>query len=979
MPESASQHRASAGVYYNKLNDNFRENYPQAQGISLNRSVIPDEICHFGRSIYRVVNSHEELNRPSYQGTAPQQGIVAPLLMLLSQVRLDSSPLPATIDSPALMSGRKVSPAVTGETAPPDNGGDGFSAMLSPVANALYEAGQFISRHDPLKFPATDASPMPLAGAKSTMAAGIARDLKSDSYVITDEHRKNELISSLVQYLVSDGQLTADEGKDFELLLRSEAAGMPILVARMDNEGSTSTREERALVAEKDPRTAEHIKEHCAFEEEVLDAQGENAGKLLLFQAQRSENPFRMIYDNNPNGRPSPEERGVADGLNISADIITLGIKPLIGKLIANAKRRKYYQNQGDEICAERFRRLIIAELATSLDVDGLAFTPRSVGKVKPSELQHALPERERAAFYTFNPNSGIRKEILLELKQGKGSINDNGQKIYLKSTKKPNEFVTYHPYAIRSELLERRVIIDESNLSWRYADSFDSTNLNVEISEGKRQVKLHGNNYELQQNGAGKYEVVVNKESGVKEFIPVYMEPLSRTWHLGTHNGRPAFSNKQTNIIEEIKAKKEEGFYYVPRGNNNQDCYGGGNIYVQKKIGDAGNYPWGRYIEMNGELVPVRNTEHQGAGVLYEVYDVKNPSRNGHPVEWDGNRWLFERKTSAHVSKKLKNIIDPKMFSEKVEAGSLTAPDHQGLRYDIEGNGYIKINGEYIRTRQRGENYFIRKNNGESIHLERKKGKFYPESFRSRISRLRENGLNGKNQKSYQLIAERLNISEDEAVALIRKYEFPAESKFYTENTFALEIKDSGKIPDWAKSFEKLDSISYVSSFKGEESIENGLVRFSGSDGYFYRVDGNPPEVVLESGFRASDDYTAIEKMIPENEAGVIVAGDLQGALRYNTLAKLRYVYKIKGDNIRGVSLKDNLMKNQDKLKLFLGEPIEKKYHTLESLAEDCNGAIYLDEIHLYQKDIRVEDISLLSKDEMQAFLAEGPWKKYL
>lgn len=78
-------------------------------------------------------------------------------------------------------------------------------------------------------------------------------------------------------------------------------------------------------------------------------------------------------------------------------------------------------------------------------------------------------------------------------------------------------------------------------------------------------------------------------------------------------------------------------------------------------------------------------------------------------------------------------------------------------------------------------------------------------------------------------------------------------------------------------------------------------------------------------------------------------------------------------------MSLKDNLMRNQDKVKSFLGEPLEKKYETLESLAEDCNGAIYLDEIHLYKKDIRVEDISLLSKDEMQTSLAEGPWKKYI
>ncbi|QWA11520.1 hypothetical protein GTU79_01465 [Sodalis ligni] len=239
-------------------------------------------------------------------------------------------------------------------------------------------------------------------------------------------------------------------------------------------------------MADNDPRTAEHIKEHCAYEEEVLNARGENVGKLLIFQAQRAENPFRMIFDNTDGG-VSPEARGVAQGLNVSADILTLGIKPLFGKLIANAKRRKYYQNEDDAICAERYRRLFIAELATSLDVEGLAYVSRRTSlRVKPSELLNVLPVQQKAAFYTRNPSTGIRKEILLELKKGKSAINDGGRRVYLQPTQKPNEFITHHPDAVRPELLERRVIVDENNLTWRYADNFDSTGLNVHVSEGR-------------------------------------------------------------------------------------------------------------------------------------------------------------------------------------------------------------------------------------------------------------------------------------------------------------------------------------------------------------------------------------------------------------------------------------------------------------------------------------------------------------
>lgn len=739
MPVSALQHRVTAGAYQNKLLDNIRgSSTTQAQSLNSDRSAIPDEIQHARSSINRIVNSHEELSRPSYQTTSPRQGIAAPLLMLLSQVRLDGIPISPTTDIPAFTSERSMFPSVSRNAAHLDNRGNGFSTMLSPVANALYETGQFIARNDPLKFPVADASPVPLAETESATVAGIVRDSKGDSYIITGEQKKNELISSLVKYLVSDGQMTADEGKDVELWLRSEAAGMPMVAARLDNEEVGTTRTKRALLPEYDPRTGEHIKEHCAFEEEVLTASGENEGKLLLFQAQRAEEPFRMIFDNREYVGPSPADRGIARGLDISTNILTFGIKPLIGNMIAHAKRREYYQNQGDEICAERYRRMMVAEVLTSLDEGGLSYQTSSrvaSRRVKPLELLHASPAQERAAFYTRNPHTGIRKEILLELKQGKGVINDSGRQIFLKPTKKPNEFVTHYPHAMYPERLERRVIVDENNLSWRYADSFDSSGLNVDISEGKRQIKLHGENYELHQNAGEKYEIVVNKPSGVKEYIPVYMEPLSRTWHLNTHNEHPAFSNKRADIIKEIKVKTEEGFDYIPRGNNNQKYYGGGNIYVQEKRGNSGHYPWGRYVEMNGELVPVRNTQHQGQGILYEVYNMKHPEKAGHPIEWDGNRWLFERKTSVHVSKDLKNLISPEMIAEKVDAGKLSAPDHQGLRYDADGNSHIKVKDEYIKLEQRKGLPFIRMNNGDEIYVRYAENKFKP----AKINRYKE------------------------------------------------------------------------------------------------------------------------------------------------------------------------------------------------------------------------------------------------
>jgi len=89
MPVSLLQHRKLAGIHQNKLQDNLRRySTTQAQSKGPDRSAIPDGKIHFGSSIHTVVNSNDELNRVSHQTTNPRQGIAAPLLMLLSQVRL---------------------------------------------------------------------------------------------------------------------------------------------------------------------------------------------------------------------------------------------------------------------------------------------------------------------------------------------------------------------------------------------------------------------------------------------------------------------------------------------------------------------------------------------------------------------------------------------------------------------------------------------------------------------------------------------------------------------------------------------------------------------------------------------------------------------------------------------------------------------------------------------------------------------------
>lgn len=689
MPIHLSQHRAVIGNHQNKRYD---KNSTHVSSATCSKTPPPpNEILHF---LSQLETIPEKPNRQSGQIKTMRRCPLSTVfqLMLLIQVSKVA----------AFSSDEQLSSAVGNNGFP---AGPNYASTISPEGGII-AGGNY--------YPATAYhSPSLISGAVATQLpreeGGAILKNDNENYIITDEQKKKELISSLVDYFVAGGELSAEDGDEYKIRLQSEAAGEPIVIADVEDKYRNSSRIRRMAERDRERFIEEHIKEHCVVEKEVLNDRGENTGKVFLLWAQRAENPFRIIYDG-ADGHPSPELRGAADGLNIIANIFTIGLKSIIGDLIANALRREYYKSEMDEECAERASRLIIAGLGTSLIPDGLIFSRRGGAVIaKPVELHNALPDQKRAAFYSSNPLNGIREEILIELRQGKGKINDAGEIIHLKPGEKPGEFVTYYPHAVNPEVLERKVIVDEKTLSWRYADDFDSTGLNVQVRYGKKLVNLEGDYYEINQNGMGKYDVIVQKD-GIKEYAPVYMEPLSRRWHLGEKNNTPVFSESQNEIILLIKHEQMAGFYYIPRGNNNQGLYGGGKIYHQEKKGDAGHYPWGRFVEMNGELVPVRNTPHRGQGVLYEVFDVRNPDNIGSPVEWDGSRWLFEQETSVHVSEDFEKQVTQDMHAKDVEVNQLSAPDNMGLRSDVNGDLYIKVKNNFLAVEKLTDSIFMLK-----------------------------------------------------------------------------------------------------------------------------------------------------------------------------------------------------------------------------------------------------------------------------
>ncbi|UNW12954.1 hypothetical protein MP631_02640 [Xanthomonas phaseoli pv. phaseoli] len=183
-------------------------------------------------------------------------------------------------------------------------------------------------------------------------------------------------MSSVIHQLVLNGQLSENDGQNMLQLLESDPTmPLPLTFKRLTDE-TIERHEKRALRADLDPQTAYHIKQHCASEEQVLNMRGRNSDMRLLFEAQRLENPLRRFYDDSDE-EPSATVKNIVDALNLFLNLGSFGIKPLVENLLANKKRVEYYEKKGDAICAERFRRINVAELLTGIDISALPYSTR--------------------------------------------------------------------------------------------------------------------------------------------------------------------------------------------------------------------------------------------------------------------------------------------------------------------------------------------------------------------------------------------------------------------------------------------------------------------------------------------------------------------------------------------------------------------------------------------------------------------------
>lgn len=111
-------------------------------------------------------NSRAE-SAPKTQDGSSEQRVATSLSagFFSEQIQPENGLLSST--PPAFVTDKVITPSGSGNSVHSASDGSIFSTMLSPVVNALSETGQFISRHDPLRFPGADASALSASASHS--------------------------------------------------------------------------------------------------------------------------------------------------------------------------------------------------------------------------------------------------------------------------------------------------------------------------------------------------------------------------------------------------------------------------------------------------------------------------------------------------------------------------------------------------------------------------------------------------------------------------------------------------------------------------------------------------------------------------------------------------------------------------------------------------------------------------------------------
>lgn len=565
----------------------------------------------------------------------------------------------------------------------------------------------------------------------------------------------------------------------------------------------------------------EYIENNCHIRTKTN--QGTVLGDSMLVAGEYVRNPVRGVYETLKDliagdGELSYTESMVFEIINIGQDLLlgffTLGAYPIIKYSAAKVLTVSGQVANDYSTCIKNeFTAEEIANLLFNTEVgitDRMAFRHARYHP-KPRELVNVHPFVPDGLFVSEQTPIGIStvKHV---------TVNHEGitHSVYLtesgSTVAKPIHGASIGPSP-------KKVYFDAKNNKIHFDAAMDLEHgLDYQIREGKKYIMLHEENYEIVFTGQENTPALkFKKYNGAELLVPVYKERISHTWHMSTHNNKRVFRAKQKKIIASWKKNFNREYDYVPVDNLNQNCYGLGKIIEVRAKNAVGNEKSviSKLIELNGELLPVREVTMPGRGVKYKIFNSAVRRSRGRAVEFDGCRWLFESPTSIHVGKTLRRGITKKTPANEISANELSAPDEKGLRWDLKGNAYLKIkNRHFIIKKYHGsDNKYFFWNNGIKINLRFRKNKFNIETYKERLKDLRLKGMSGhggmrKRKKAVDVLKEIDGYDLHQAKTLLAAYRFPLNG-FLNDYNFALDIERNGAIPSWAKRFKIDDEVS--------------------------------------------------------------------------------------------------------------------------------------------------------------------------
>jgi hypothetical protein len=573
---------------------------------------------------------------------------------------------------------------------------------------------------------------LPMAAAEMTPHRPDVIEHNADLNVLiaSSDTGKTLLLNLAMQYLRKIDGVDENFIRKWESAWRIAAADtvivlMPDTTATRTPATALQERAKRISQQQADLNVAEHIRKNCAFEASISHSTATAEGKLLIFYAQRLENPFSLLFPDFPDASGVVIEH-TANGLNFAADVLSIGLKPLIGSLTANYFRKKYFDGIGDKICSHRQMRLSLAQLATGLEVDNLPYIatrPKPLGRPL-LELENAQHYQGQASYFLNNQQDNIRSELILTATPTNLPAAQR-KSVELKPVEN-DEFEIIPARGNGAEAQKERLHYDKKSNSWRYKDRRDSPSFSLQVIEGKNLVTVSNIDYPVRKNDRQQYEILIRKDKH-EQWLPVYQEALSKTWHLTTKNHYPVTTEAQLRMLKNNQLNMPEAFQYRQTDNRNPEVYGDGKLFeVRNKHDDAATTPPLFLVaELHGMIMPVRTNKHKNEKKHYEIYTPEDIGLHGYPIRWDGERWHIPSLTSRHASHDLLVRISPKMLVD-VDERTLSGSDWHGIRWNVEGQGYLRVRDKFVKIHE-GKTSYIGSLPDRRIFVHYKDRQFHP------------------------------------------------------------------------------------------------------------------------------------------------------------------------------------------------------------------------------------------------------------